>query len=229
MDNICKICKKRASNLCSGCRGPSYCSKQCLITDWKNGHKLTCARLPVEMNKCKIRYEDDDERLSNQSGFTVIDKELSDMFTDQKTLKINGSTFIQLFAYCESKNKEFSKIVIGSGVLHTTAILKRLKTNNYFVYKPKSTYISKLASKFGCKPIWLVGPDKHNKYLGLVAGTLYPIRKSTEYWAIVYTNNLNQAIKKSEELNILHKTGGFDADEMEISSITFSDISPEKS
>lgn len=50
MTNGCKVCKGEAKLLkCSGCLAVFYCSKDCQISDWRNGHKNDCK--PFEVNK----------------------------------------------------------------------------------------------------------------------------------------------------------------------------------
>lgn len=52
----CVSCGKASSDHCSGCepaKARSYCSKACLVKDWKAGHKAECPRLD------KKRAEDD--------------------------------------------------------------------------------------------------------------------------------------------------------------------------
>jgi hypothetical protein len=222
----CGVCKKYASSLCSGCRGPEYCSKECLVVDWKKKHKKACARLPKVMGQCKIRYADIDQGsqlIFNNSGFTVLSKKLSDIFPE--FLKVTGETFIQLLAYSFKENV-LPKIVIGTGILHASAILKQLGVADKFhVLKPKSTYVSKLATKNNCKPIWLYGPDKYNNYLGIEAYTKYPVKKSIQFWNALYQSNLSYVLADcnkeddSNELNILFKTGSFDQDEIELTSV----------
>lgn len=45
----CKVCCSEAKQKCSGCLQVFYCSKNCQISDWKNGHKSDCK--PYEVNK----------------------------------------------------------------------------------------------------------------------------------------------------------------------------------
>lgn len=38
----CKVCNGEAKQKCSGCFNVFYCSRNCQVKDWKNGHKNEC-------------------------------------------------------------------------------------------------------------------------------------------------------------------------------------------
>ena len=48
----CKVCNGEAKQKCSGCLSVFYCSKNCQISDWRNGHKADCKPFEVNENKC---------------------------------------------------------------------------------------------------------------------------------------------------------------------------------
>ncbi|XP_070490459.1 SET domain-containing protein SmydA-8-like [Chironomus tepperi] len=52
----CKICNAEAKQKCSGCFNVFYCSRNCQVTDWKNGHKNDCKPYEVKRNSKLGRY-----------------------------------------------------------------------------------------------------------------------------------------------------------------------------
>lgn len=51
MDNpVCATCGKEASSRCSQCKSEWYCSKECQIYRWKNGHKEICLKIKDMLN-----------------------------------------------------------------------------------------------------------------------------------------------------------------------------------
>lgn len=49
----CKVCNGEAKQKCSGCFSVFYCSKNCQISDWRNGHKADCRPFEVYEYKCE--------------------------------------------------------------------------------------------------------------------------------------------------------------------------------
>lgn len=50
----CKVCNREAKQKCSGCFSVFYCSKNCQVSDWRNGHKVDCKPFEVNENKCGV-------------------------------------------------------------------------------------------------------------------------------------------------------------------------------
>ena len=55
VDALCVVCLGVGSwpsgrcRSCSACLGPWYCSKQCQLQDWKEGHKQSCQRAVLQV------------------------------------------------------------------------------------------------------------------------------------------------------------------------------------
>ena len=45
MSDICHICYKKTLKRCKQCQTLYYCSKQCQLKDWNNGHKDECEKI----------------------------------------------------------------------------------------------------------------------------------------------------------------------------------------
>lgn len=45
----CKVCNGAAKQKCSGCLSIFYCSRECQVKDWKNGHKNECKPYEVSL------------------------------------------------------------------------------------------------------------------------------------------------------------------------------------
>lgn len=59
MKNYCKVCKGDAKQKCSGCQSVFYCSRNCQVADWKNGHKNECKSYEVSrVRKLDVREEE---------------------------------------------------------------------------------------------------------------------------------------------------------------------------
>lgn len=41
-NGLCKICSRKSTHICSGCKFARYCSKECQKQDWKTSHKKQC-------------------------------------------------------------------------------------------------------------------------------------------------------------------------------------------
>jgi hypothetical protein len=222
----CDICKVEAVQClsCGGCRGRQYCSKECHLADWKKKHKKECATLPKGLRQCRITYGKTDKYTKNneEPGFNVISEELSSILVNN--LIMTSSTFIQFHAFVSAATM-LPKLIIGNGLIHVSAIMDRIKTDNkYLVYKPQSDYVDKIASSHGCNPIWLSGPDKRNNYLGLSSIRGIPIKQSLNQWYLEYTSAIKNTLSKKsnpESINqdtslmrLLFDTGSFDKDKM---------------
>lgn len=45
--NTCDLCGKGGSSQCGRCKGPRYCSKECQLAHWSQGHKKLCKHWPL--------------------------------------------------------------------------------------------------------------------------------------------------------------------------------------
>lgn len=212
----CVICSNPGNKLCGGCRSVNYCSKQCLVHDWKNGHKHTCATLPKKMNNIRLQYSDSSELITQSPGFISIGDNITSVLSKyfSQVIKLNSSTLLQLLAYCD--NEKEIPVILGSGILHIAAIINRITNglNKYYVFRPKSMFVTKIAIKYGCDPIWLYGPDNNNMFLSITKNTVNPIKKSIQFWRNEYISNLLSKITElgdnSTELSVLYKMNSFD-------------------
>ena len=107
----CVICSNPGNKLCGGCRSVNYCSKQCLVHDWKNGHKHTCATLPKKMNNIRLQYGDSSELITPSPGFISIGENITSVLSKYfgQVIKLNSSTLLQLLAYCDNE-KEIKRV-----------------------------------------------------------------------------------------------------------------------
>jgi hypothetical protein len=222
----CVICSKSGNKLCGGCRNINYCSKECLIKDWKNGHKHTCAALPKAMVDIRLQYSDgpDDTFIIKSPGFLSTGESITNVlnkYTGQ-TIKLNSSTLLQLLAYCNNILPDGQKdipVLLGSGMLYVSALINKINksdktTDKFYVYKPKSMFVTKIAIKYGCEPIWLYGPDKNNMFLSITKNTINPVRKSIQFWRNEYITTVLSKISElgenSTELSVIYKMNSFD-------------------
>jgi hypothetical protein len=228
----CAVCSNPGDKLCGGCMCINYCSKQCLVYDWKNGHKYTCATLPKKMNNIRLRYGDtfgladksdkNDKSDKKQSpGFISVGDNITSVLSKYsgQIIELNSSTLLQLFAYCEipDSNTASIPVVLGSGILYAAAIINRIKNrekNKFYVFRPKSMFVTSIAVKYGCEPIWLYGPDNNNMFVSITKNTINPIKKPIQFWRNEYITNLLCKITElgdnSTELSVLYKMHSFD-------------------
>ena len=234
----CIVCSNPGNKLCGGCRSINYCSRECLIKDWKYGHKNTCAALPKAMNDINMQYSESDNTFQSgdvSPGFYPVGESITAIFSKYKgqTIKLNSSILLQLLAYCDILSSGLGlgtstsvspvqpdiQVLLGSGILYVSALLNKINrsdktTDKFYIYKPKSMFVTKIAIKYGCEPIWLYGPDKNNMFLSITKNTINPVRKSIQFWKNEYICTLLSKIKElgenSTELSVIYKMNSFD-------------------
>jgi hypothetical protein len=219
----CIVCSNPGDKLCGGCRSVSYCSKQCLVNDWKNGHKHTCAALPKKMNNIRLQHSNNSELTTESPGFISVGENLTSVLSKYTNIKLNSAILLQLLAYCD--NEKEIPVILGSGILYIAAIInkitgrdnpknKQVVINKFYVFKPKSMFVTKIANKYGCEPIWLYGPDSNNMFLSITKNTINPIKKPIQFWRNEYISILLGKITElgdnSTELSVLYKMNSFD-------------------
>ena len=219
----CIVCSNPGDKLCGGCRSINYCSKQCLVQDWKTGHKYTCAALPKKMNNIRLQYGNNLELTTESPGFISVGDKITSVLSKYTNIKLNSSTLLQLLAYCDTE-KEIP-VIMGSGILYIAAIINKITgrdnpknkqtvINKFYVFKPKSMFVTKIANKYGCEPIWLYGPDSNNMFLSITKNTINPIKKPIQFWRNEYISILLSKITElgdnSTELSVLYKMNSFD-------------------
>ena len=213
----CIVCSNPGDKLCGGCRSINYCSKQCLVRDWKNGHKYTCATLPKKMNNVRLQYSNNSELTTQSPGFISVGDNITSVLSKYTNIKLNSSILLQLLAYCDIEKEV--PVVMGSGILYVAAIINRIigrdnSNNKFYVFKPKGMFVTKIACKYGCEPIWLYGPDSNNMFLSITKNTINPIKKSIQFWRNEYISSLLSKITElgdnSTELSVLYKMNSFD-------------------
>jgi len=220
----CIICSNPGNKLCGGCRSINYCSKECLVKDWKYGHKNTCAALPKTMSDICIQYSESDNAVFQSDkvtpGFYAVGESITAMLSKYKgqIIKLNSSTLLQLLAYCDiTTSCEPIQVLLGSGILYVSALLNKINRSaidKFYIYKPKSMFVTKIAIKYGCEPIWLYGPDKNNMFLSITKNTINPVRKPIQFWKNEYICTLllkiNELGDNSTELSVIYKMNSFD-------------------
>lgn len=68
----CLVCKKSTKSCCGGCQMNYYCSEECQIVDWNNGHLLDCIGSKAKVHK--VMREFYAGKLHTSSGKLVTDK-----------------------------------------------------------------------------------------------------------------------------------------------------------
>ena len=222
----CIVCSNPGNKLCGGCRSINYCSRECLIKDWKYGHKNTCAALPKAMNDIRVQYsnEIDNTFQIKSSGFISAGESITSVLSKYtgQVIKLNSSTLLQLLAYCNI-SKDIP-VLLGSGILYVSALINKINNSDtkFYIYKPKSRFVTDIAIKYGCDPIWLYGPDKNNMFLSITKNTINPVRKPIQFWRNEYIstvlNKIMELGENSTELSVIYKMNSFD--ELELTLIS---------
>ena len=77
MSHNCNFCNKPNVSLrCSQCSQYYYCSKQCQVSDWKQGHKKICKKL-MEKKKATSKCRGNDKNIGAKFDCLKCDEEMS--------------------------------------------------------------------------------------------------------------------------------------------------------